>query len=99
VRTYVVFYDDDSMGKGNGARIGLGSAAGGREAVLVAGRAPRDGDGERLVRFSYATSGAVRRGPVTFRERDLAKLAALLCRAPELGRALRTVTGDGVGNV
>ncbi len=57
------------------------------------------GDGERLVRFSYATSGAVRRGPVTFRERDLAKLAALLCRAPELGRTLRTVTGDGVGNV
>jgi hypothetical protein len=31
-------------------------------------------DGDRLVRFSYATSGTARRGPVTLRERDLAKL-------------------------
>ena len=44
--------------------------------------------GERLVRFSYATDGASRRGPVTLRERDLAKLGAALDRAPELRRAL-----------
>ena len=30
--------------------------------------------GERLVRFSYATDGTGRSGPVTLRERDLAKL-------------------------
>ena len=46
------------------------------------------GAGERLVRFSYATGGASRRGPVTLRERDLAKLRAVLERAPELRQAL-----------
>ena len=51
-------------------------------------------DGERLVRFSYATDGTGRRGPVTLRERDLAKLRAALERAPELGRILG---GAGVG--
>jgi hypothetical protein len=44
--------------------------------------------GERLVRFSYATDATSRRGPVTLRERDLAKLGAVLERAPELRRAL-----------
>jgi hypothetical protein len=47
--------------------------------------------GERLVRFSYATDGSARRGPVTLRERDLAKLRAVLERAPELRRSLREV--------
>ncbi len=46
-------------------------------------------DGERLVRFSYATDGTARRGPVTLRERDLAKLRAALERSPELGRMLQ----------
>jgi hypothetical protein len=45
-------------------------------------------DGGRLVRFSYATSGTARRGPVTLRERDLAKLRAALERSPDLRRAL-----------
>ena len=45
-------------------------------------------DGERLVRFSYATDGTGRRGPVTLRERDLAKLRVALERSPELGRML-----------
>jgi hypothetical protein len=44
--------------------------------------------GERLVRFSYATDGASRRGPVTLRERDLVKLRAVLERVPELRQAL-----------
>jgi hypothetical protein len=44
--------------------------------------------GERLVRFSYATDGTARRGPVTLRERDLPKLRAALERAPVLGRLL-----------
>jgi hypothetical protein len=50
-------------------------------------------EAERLVRFSYATSGSVRRGPVTLRERDLAKLAALLGRTPHLERALGQLLG------
>ena len=52
------------------------------------------GEGERLVRFSYATDGTGRRGPVTLRERDLAKLRVALERAPALRRL---VLGRGAG--
>jgi hypothetical protein len=51
--------------------------------------------GERLVRFSYATDGSVRRGPVTLRERDMAKLRAVLERAPALKRSLREAEMSG----
>lgn len=44
--------------------------------------------GERLVRFAYSTDGVVRRGPVTLRERDLARLRAELERRPALGELL-----------
>jgi hypothetical protein len=44
--------------------------------------------GERLVRFSYMTEGAVRRGPVTLRARDLERLRAELVKHPELAAAL-----------
>jgi len=47
------------------------------------------GDGEALVRFSYSTGGAVRRGPVTLRARDLERLRGALASAPELRRALK----------
>jgi len=47
------------------------------------------GDGEALVRFSYSTGGAVRRGPVTLRARDLEGLRAALAGAPGLRRALK----------
>ena len=53
--------------------------------------------GERLVRFSYATAGSVRRGPVTLRERDLAKLGSVLGRAPELERLLGELGVRGAG--
>jgi hypothetical protein len=46
-------------------------------------------DGERLVRFAYATNGAARRGPVTLRARDLEKLRAALRDSPELTEVLR----------
>ena len=46
-------------------------------------------DGERLVRFAYATNGAARRGPVTLRARDLEKLRAALRDRPELTEVLR----------
>lgn len=45
-------------------------------------------DGERLIRFAYATGGAARRGPVTLRARDLARLRVELAKHPELGAAL-----------
>jgi hypothetical protein len=45
-------------------------------------------DGEHLVRFAYATNGAVRRGPVTLRARDLEKLRAALRDRPELSEVL-----------
>jgi hypothetical protein len=45
--------------------------------------------GEELVRFSYSTGGAVRRGPVTLRVRDLERLRRALGGAPALRRALK----------
>ncbi|MBW8742023.1 MAG: hypothetical protein ACJ747_00105 [Gaiellaceae bacterium] len=44
--------------------------------------------GERLVRFAYTTDGVARRGPVTFRARDLERLRTALRGHPELERAL-----------
>jgi hypothetical protein len=46
------------------------------------------GDGERLVRIAYTTDGVVRRGPVTLRERDLARLRSAVAGSPELRAAL-----------
>jgi hypothetical protein len=44
--------------------------------------------GERLVRFAYTTNGTARRGPVTLRARDLARLHDALRRHPELAETL-----------
>jgi hypothetical protein len=44
--------------------------------------------GERLVRFAYSTGGTARRGPVTLRRRDVARLRALLSQHPALAEAL-----------
>jgi hypothetical protein len=46
-------------------------------------------NGERLVRFAYATDGVARRGPVTLRLRDLEKLRASLAKHPGLEEVLR----------
>ena len=53
-----------------------------------------DAGGERLIRFSYTTSGVARRGPVTLRARDLERLHAELAKHPELAATL----GFGVSN-
>ena len=45
--------------------------------------------GEQLVRFAYSTEGTARRGPVTFRERDLERLRAGLAQRPRLQEVLR----------
>jgi hypothetical protein len=44
--------------------------------------------GDRLVRVAYSTGGAVRRGPVTLRVRDLERLRNALAKAPELAAML-----------
>lgn len=45
--------------------------------------------GERLVRFGYSTGGVGRRGPLTMRLRDLARLRRTVgSRAPALAEAL-----------
>ena len=50
--------------------------------------------GERLVRFSYASDGKARRGPVTLREQDITKLRSQLGRTEALRRALSEVAID-----
>jgi hypothetical protein len=45
-------------------------------------------DGERYVRFAYTTDGKARRGPVTLRAADLARLSQVLGEHPELAAAL-----------
>ena len=45
-------------------------------------------DGERYIRFAYTTDGVARRGPVTLREEDVARLHAELTERPELAAAL-----------
>ena len=44
--------------------------------------------GERLVRFAYTTNGTARRGPITLRERDIARLRTNLAQYPRLKEAL-----------
>ena len=44
--------------------------------------------GERLVRFAYSTDGTARRGPVTLRQRDVARMRTLLTQHPALAEAL-----------
>ena len=47
-----------------------------------------DEKGGELVRFAYTTDGTARRGPVTFRGRDVERLRALLANRPRLAAAL-----------
>lgn len=47
-----------------------------------------DERGGELVRFAYSTDGTARRGPVTFRGRDVERLHAALAQRPRLATAL-----------
>jgi hypothetical protein len=49
--------------------------------------------GEQLLRVAYATDGTNRRGPVTFRARDLERLRIALEKSPALAAALRLDSG------
>ncbi len=51
-------------------------------------------DGGRYVRFAYTTDGKARRGPVTLRAEDVARLGGALAEHPELAEALAP-TGAG----
>jgi hypothetical protein len=44
--------------------------------------------GEQLVRIAYSTDGVVRRGPVTLRARDVARLRGALAKTPRLAGLL-----------
>jgi hypothetical protein len=50
--------------------------------------------GERFIRFAYTTDGTVRRGPVTLRARDVARLRLALAQTPELAAALDLAEQD-----
>lgn len=47
-----------------------------------------DEKGGELVRFAYSTDGTTRRGPVTFRGRDVERLRVALTNRPRLAAAL-----------
>ena len=47
-----------------------------------------DARGDQLVRIAYSTDGVNRRGPVTLRAQDLARLHQALRKAPSLAEAL-----------
>jgi len=44
--------------------------------------------GDQLVRIAYSTDGVVRRGPVTLRVRDLARVRDALAKTPALADLL-----------
>ena len=48
-------------------------------------------EGERYVRFAYTTDGRARRGPVTLRAEDVARLGESLAQHAELAGALAPV--------
>jgi hypothetical protein len=52
-------------------------------------------DGARYVRFAYTTDGTARRGPVTLREEDLARLRA--ARRASGARGCARAAGAGIG--
>ena len=45
-------------------------------------------DGASMIRVAYTTGGRTRRGPVTLRASDLARLRKALMKTPELAAAL-----------
>lgn len=68
--------------------ITIKQGAGGRSfATLV--QLLEGSNGEPLVRFAYSTGGTARRGPVTLRRADLARMKKALAKAPRLRAALR----------
>jgi hypothetical protein len=74
-------------------QVSIAQRAGERRFTTVVELLETEG-GERLVRFAYSTDGAARRGPVTLRAADLARMHKLLERRPSLQEALQRPTRD-----
>lgn len=68
-------------------QVNVAQRAGERRFATVVELLETEG-GERLVRFAYTTDGSARRGPVTLRAKDVARMHKLLERTPELREAL-----------
>jgi hypothetical protein len=68
-------------------QVNVAQRAGERRFATVVELLETEG-GERLVRFAYTTDGSARRGPVTLRAKDVARMQKLLERTPELREAL-----------
>ena len=68
-------------------QVSVAQRAGERRFSTVVELLETDG-GERLVRFAYTTDGSARRGPVTLRAKDVARMQKLFERTPELREAL-----------
>ncbi len=77
-------------------QVSVAQRAGERRFSTVVELLEIDG-GERLVRIAYTTDGSARRGPVTLRAKDLARMRKLLERAPALREALGE-SGDRLGS-
>ncbi len=73
--------------------VTLAQRAGKKEFVSAVQLLAGEG-GERYIRFAYGTRGAARRGPVTLREEDLARLGGALAEHPELARMLGVVASS-----
>ena len=67
--------------------VALPQEAGEKEFATVVQLLVDDG-GRRYVRFAYTTDGTARRGPVTLRSEDLARLRDGLSACPGLAAAL-----------
>ncbi len=90
VPRYVVSHEDghDTLGEGTTVeQVNVAQRAGERRFSTVVELLETEG-GERLVRFAYTTDGSARRGPVTLRAKDVARMQKLLERTPELREAL-----------
>lgn len=72
-------------------RVSLSQAVDGKRFATVLELLETD-RGDRLVRVAYTTDGSVRRGPVTLRPRDLARLREAIGKTPALAELL---TGGG----
>ncbi len=68
-------------------QVNVAQRAGERRFATVVELLETEG-GDRLVRFAYTTDGSARRGPVTLRAKDVARMQKLLERTPELREAL-----------
>ena len=67
--------------------VALPQEAGGKHFCSIVQLLEAD-DGERLIRFAYATEGTARRGPVTLRREDVEVLRRALAEHGRLADAL-----------